>query len=266
MTSTRKNQTSKRRRPSTVLPSTSASSRKRNTGPQVNVTNEIQDDSFKRGFRNIPAFLSKLYSMVDDDNTELIYWSEDGTSFIVEEQEAFSKTILPRYFKHNTFSSFVRQLNMYDFHKIPHVRQGVLVNDGEREHWEFQHPYFQRGKQDILHLVTRKKIRSTNVNATTTQQQLDHVRLGSLVKDISSIRQHQHAITTDLQHLHNDNEVLWREILLAREKHQRHQQVIERILLFLTTIFSNDNQLDIMKNPRFMLGENNEFISPSLGN
>lgn len=61
-----------------------------------------------------PPFLNKTFDMVDDPATaHIVSWSRGGHSFAVWDPHAFSTNLLPRYFKHNNFSSFVRQLNTY---------------------------------------------------------------------------------------------------------------------------------------------------------
>lgn len=55
-------------------------------------------------------------------------WAESGVGFVIIQEEEFSKKVLPHYFKHSNYSSFVRQvtqdllqLNMYNFHKVREV-------------------------------------------------------------------------------------------------------------------------------------------------
>lgn len=107
----------------------------------------------------VTPFLNKLYSMVDAESTNgLIEWSPAGNSFIVPQHEEFAKVVLPRFFKHSNFSSFVRQLNMYDFHKVPHLQQGGLIaDDPNAESWEFSNPNFRQDQPDLMHFIRRKK-------------------------------------------------------------------------------------------------------------
>lgn len=69
----------------------------------------------KMAQRSVPApFLTKTYHLVDDPaSDDVISWNEVGTTFVVWKTAEFAKDLLPNYFKHNNFSSFVRQLNTY---------------------------------------------------------------------------------------------------------------------------------------------------------
>ena len=62
-----------------------------------------------------PPFLSKAFDMVDDPSTDaIVSWKPpSNSSFVVWDLDKFSLLLLPRYFKHSNFSSFVRQLNTY---------------------------------------------------------------------------------------------------------------------------------------------------------
>ncbi|TKY85345.1 hypothetical protein EX895_005507 [Sporisorium graminicola] len=100
-------------------------------------------------------FVKKLFSMLDDKAYEsVVAWSPSGESFIVKDMNDFTKHVLPRNFRHSNFASFVRQLNKYDFHKVKNPEDG---SGTVGEHvWEFQHPDFVRGREDLLENVKRK--------------------------------------------------------------------------------------------------------------
>ncbi|KAI3720664.1 hypothetical protein L2E82_31655 [Cichorium intybus] len=101
--------------------------------------------------RALPTpFLTKTYQLVEDKTIDdVISWNEDGSTFIVWNPTEFAKDLLPKYFKHNNFSSFVRQLNTYGFRKVVPDR------------WEFSNDCFRRGEKRLLCDIQRRKIAAT---------------------------------------------------------------------------------------------------------
>ncbi|KAJ6851173.1 heat shock factor protein 7 isoform X1 [Iris pallida] len=103
--------------------------------------------------RSLPTpFLSKTYNLVDDPSVDdVISWNSDGSAFVVWRPAEFARDLLPKYFKHNNFSSFVRQLNTYGFRKIVPDR------------WEFANDCFKKGERRLLCDIHRRKISTTAI-------------------------------------------------------------------------------------------------------
>ncbi|ORY97562.1 hypothetical protein BCR43DRAFT_545897 [Syncephalastrum racemosum] len=197
---------------------------------------------------NVPPFLNKLYNMVCDPTTDdLIYWSDDGMAFVVDNHVEFANAVLPRFFKHCNFASFVRQLNMYGFHKVPQLdsNSASLAAQGNQERLTFSNPHFQRGRPEYLTRVNRKKGRedaSKSSSPTSTPTRKSNVDLHQILEEISAIKRHQSNVSSELKRIQLDNQLLWQETLAARERHQQQQDTIDKILQFLASVFSIESK------------------------
>lgn len=100
------------------------------------------------------AFIHKLYNMLEDRSIQhLISWSNTNESFVMSPSNDFSK-VLAQYFKHTNISSFVRQLNMYGFHKVSDVFHS---GSPDSTLWEFRHGNGNFKKGDLVGLREIKR-------------------------------------------------------------------------------------------------------------
>lgn len=182
------------------------------------------------------SFLLKTYEILADEAmNEIIAWNEDGTSFLIKNVTDFSETILPKYFKHSNFASFVRQLNMYDFHKC---------KNGEEN--SFYHPLFQKGRRHLLKEIHRK---TSQYHNPPISRSLSRAETKALFERIKNMKAHQESMETNIERLEKmyadmsmKNQMLMSQLQQLREKEKR----TEKMMIFQSNYMKSMNRGDVI--------------------
>lgn len=185
-----------------------------------------------KGTSHTPAsFLQKTFDILSEASlSSVVSWSGDGNSFAVQDVKGFSEQVLPKYFKHCNFPSFVRQLNMYGFHKL---------RDQDNA---FAHPQFQRDKQAMLKDILRK-----SSEIPPSKAFLSMADCSGLLAKLYSLHAHQQdleALVLSLQGKYRDiraqNQMLINELVHAQMREQRIEELLVDLAAYITKLQTTD--------------------------
>ncbi|WPG97827.1 Hypothetical protein R9X50_00060800 [Acrodontium crateriforme] len=223
--------------------------------------------------KQIPPFVQKLSSFLDSNNTDLIRWSDDGRSFIVLDEDEFARTLIPELFKHNNYASFVRQLNMYGFHKTVNITDGSLrqsekARKGVKPPSMYSHPYFRKNRPDLLWLIQKPGSKTTakrrrdgtmkddsddernspgpegkplelgNPGSSQDLVSLPRNELVAVRTELSKLQAQQKFISKMIAQLKEQNDQFYRQATAFQALHDRHENSINAILTFLATFYN----------------------------
>ncbi|KAI8997232.1 hypothetical protein BDB01DRAFT_845907 [Pilobolus umbonatus] len=199
----------------------------------------------------VPDFIQKLFRMLDNEAFRDIFcWNLSGNTFIVKDTNEFSKTVLPKHFKHCNFASFVRQLNKYDFHKIrSNPEDNHKYHGGQM--WEFEHAYFKRDRRDLLEAIKRKtpgKKKKADIKSikqdpsppdtmTTVTTESEHADNNVAMETVDNLRTLVRSLQSEINHLKQSHIELESAITLMNKK---DEQTMAELSEFQETLKEKD--------------------------
>lgn len=187
-----------------------------------------------------------MYEMANasaDGNSEYLHWVDDGTSFWISNIDAFARDILPLYFKHNRYASFVRQLNFYGFKRISRPQGRVVPGAGLAE--MFHHPSFQRGNPNLLSNIYRKQsVSAGSLRPSSTMPEFptfeDETPASTEPRPRSaSITSPLQSLKEEFSSLQTHNVGMTRALVDIQKKYERLRTFIHEHRVALETLYSH---------------------------
>ncbi|KAJ7591602.1 HSF-type DNA-binding-domain-containing protein [Mycena floridula] len=206
------------------------------------------------GMSSTSDFVKKLYKMLEDQSFQhVVSWGPQGDCFVVKDMNEFTKSILPRMFKHSNFASFVRQLNKYDFHKVKNTDDNAY---GEQS-WTFKHPDFHADRRDALENIKRKvpASRKSATSSSTTPASssssstlppnvASSYQLSDLQAQVDRLNQSQEQIRAHVDNLErNYHDVLVEMVSFQRNMAQQDGLLQNLVQYFLKMENNGDSAL-----------------------
>lgn len=103
----------------------------------------------------VPTFPEKLHAILNNPKlNSIVTWLPSGKSFCILNKDAFTKNVLPMYFKESLFESFSRRLKRWGYRKVyaTGLKQIVITHD-----------LFQKGRLDLCKMMNGRAGQSSKV-------------------------------------------------------------------------------------------------------
>ena len=208
-------------------------------------------------------FLLKLYEILSkDEYSKIIRWSQNGVYIIISNIDALSKKILPIYFNHQNYSSFVRQLNMYNFHKIrteQNDQEQYFINESLNKFKTFDEIknfkrkekssqkclFFKDEDSKIKYTILpnkkeediQNKAENLELNENDDKNKDNYEKDKEIKNKLNEIKEKKDEVNEQIQNINNEI-----------EKQSVHLKKIKRLYFLLVSLLMGKNNFPIEKN------------------
>ncbi|KAG8554090.1 hypothetical protein GDO81_003658 [Engystomops pustulosus] len=119
---------------------------------------------------------------------------------------------------------------MYGFRKVMSLESG-LVKSERGSCIEFQHPFFKKGKSELLENIKRKMSSVKSEDPHLTQEDLQKV-----VTELQDLKDVQNNMDAKLENMRRENKALWKEVSSLRRRHCQQQKLLSKVLQFIISL------------------------------